>query len=57
MSTDGAGFKIVADASDSLNALQAAGVAASNNLVAFLIPVGGGATSDVSVGYATLPPP
>jgi hypothetical protein len=55
ISIDGENFQIAADADDSLNALRAAGVAASNNLVAFLIPAGD-STSAVSIGYATLPP-
>ena len=48
----------VGQADDSLNVLRAAGVAASDNLVAFLIPADlTTTTSSVSIGYATLPPP
>ncbi len=54
VSVDGGDFQIVADSSDSLNAMQATGVAASDNMVAFLIPYPGGASSDVAVAYATL---
>ncbi len=58
LSVDGAGFLPVDDADDSLNVLRAAGVAASDNLVAFLIPADLTTfTSSVSIGYATLPPP
>ena len=55
VSVDGGNFQVVADATDALNAQRAAGVAASNNLVAFLLPAAG-ATSAVSVGYAVLDP-
>lgn len=58
MSTAGGDFQPVADSDDALNVLRAAGVACSDNLVAFLIPESlSGTTSDVSIGYATLPPP
>lgn len=58
LSTDGGSFLIVQDPSDSLNALRAAGVACSDNLVAFLIPTDlTTTTSSVTVGYAALPPP
>jgi hypothetical protein len=55
LSIDGGDFLIVEDSQDSLNAQRAAGVAASDNLVAFLIPAGD-SFSSVSIGYATLPP-
>jgi hypothetical protein len=58
LSRDGKDFLVVEDDDDPLDALRAAGVAASNDLVAFLIPESlTGFTSNVSVGYATLPPP
>jgi hypothetical protein len=56
VSVDGSAFLMVADATDSLNAMRATGVAASDNMVAFLIPYPGGASSDVAVAYATLSP-
>jgi len=55
LSIEGNDFLIVEDGEDPLNAQRAAGVAASNNLVAFLIP-GAGASTNVSIGYAALPP-
>ena len=55
LSIDGDNFLIVEDGQDPLNAQRAAGVATSDNLVAFLIP-GAGASSNVAIGYATLPP-
>lgn len=58
LSEDGGDFIPVADSSDPFNVLRAAGVACSNNLVAFLIPVDPDAViSAVTVGYAELPPP
>ncbi len=58
LSVDGADFLPVDDADDTLNVLRAAGVAASDNLVAFLITTDLTAfTSSVSIGYAALPPP
>ena len=55
LSIDGGDFLIVEDSQDSLNAQRAAGVAAGDNLVAFLIPASD-SFSSVSIGYATLPP-
>ena len=58
MSTDGGNFMIVADPADPNNALRAAAVGVSNNLVAFLIPADlNAAISSNTIGYATLPPP
>jgi hypothetical protein len=58
LSVDGADFLPVDDDDDLLKVLRAAGVAASDNLVAFLIPANLiMTTSSVSIGYATLPPP
>ena len=59
VSVDGGEFLIVEDADDPLVAQRAAGVAASNNLVAFLIPANprDEFDSQVTIGYATLPPP
>lgn len=58
LSIDGANFQPIEDAGDPTGFLSAAGVSASNNVVAFLIPsdinTPGGS---VSVGYAELPPP
>ncbi|HOW74200.1 MAG TPA: hypothetical protein PKY77_26655 [Phycisphaerae bacterium] len=57
VSVDGADFQMVADPDDSLNAIRAAGVAASDNMVAFLIPASlSGSSSYVRVAYATLSP-
>ena len=56
ISIDGAGFLMVEDSDDPLNAQRACGVSASDNLVAFLIPAQTGASSSVAIGYATLPP-
>lgn len=58
VSDSGGAFQIVQDAADSLNALRASSVAASSNLVAFLIPadVTDQIGTSVSIGYATLPP-
>ena len=57
VSVDGAAFQMVADSADSLNAMRAAGVAASDNMVAFLIPASlSGSSSAVTVAYATLSP-
>ncbi|MBN1347752.1 MAG: hypothetical protein JXQ73_34015 [Phycisphaerae bacterium] len=57
LSMDGGYFECVLDDDDPDDVLRAAGVACSNNLVAFLIPATlSGTTSDVSVGYAVLPP-
>jgi hypothetical protein len=58
LSIDGGEFLVVEDSDDPLNSLRASGVAASDNLVGFLIPADpDGLGSDVSVGYAPLPPP
>ena len=58
MSTDGGNFLIVADPADPDNALRAAAVGVSDNLVAFLIPADlNAAISSNTIGYATLPPP
>jgi hypothetical protein len=59
LSVDGGEFMIVEDGDAPLAAQRAAGVAASSNLVAFLIPADPSdpSSSRVSVGYATLPPP
>lgn len=55
VSVDGAAFQMVADSDDSLNAIRATGVAASDNMVAFLIPASlTGSSSYVRVAYATL---
>ena len=56
VSVDGGAFQLVADSSDTLNAMRATGVAASDSVVAFLIPYPGGASSDVAVAYAPLSP-
>ena len=58
MSLDGGNFMIVEDPADPDNALRAAAVCASDNLVAFLIPADlNAAISANTIGYATLPPP
>ena len=59
LSADGGFFQGVEDTSDALDVRRAAGVAASDNVVAFLIPDDPTnlVSSDVSIGYAPLPPP
>ena len=58
LSMDGGSFLSVVDPADPDGVLRAAGVAVSDNLVAFLITTDLTMfTSNVAVGYATLPPP
>lgn len=54
VSADGGAFLAIEDQDDPQGVLRAAGAAASNNLLGFLIPEADGA--GMSVGYALLPP-
>ncbi len=55
VSVDGSGFRPVLDAEDELLVTRAAGVVASDKLVAFIVPMSVEAPAVVTVAYAVLP--